>query len=309
MIGKGTLPVLAFAVISATFLPLAAQGKSKMKPKPGEQISPAPAPTPQIQPLPSPTQPVAEPPKITYFQINRGQETTTSRTVTLSFMAERASHYRASERSDFYGAQWKYITTPPTYTLSSGDGRKTVYLQVKGAVKVSTVARDYITLSVPPPPPTSSAGDRKRFVIDADDAYWDASYKGFTFPIIKNDPLSTCSRNPHYHQLLLQTGTTSSGNPLDAANQTHGSKCDFILFGDKQLNVGWTFQGYFDGNNCGGDNRGFRVIEKPAVGGRNIRFKIHLWNNPFNWCQYFFQKIVLEGPADAQPSDAFKQQY
>ncbi len=120
---------------------------SQQKLSPPKQTPPPSTITPQ--PLPQPA--VMEPPRITSFRISRGGAVTRSRDVSLDNTAERASLYRASERSDFYGAQWMPYSTSPRFILSPGDGPKTVYFQVKNPLgQISTVVSDSITLTMRP---------------------------------------------------------------------------------------------------------------------------------------------------------------
>jgi hypothetical protein len=85
--------------------------------------------------------------KVVSFKINNGSAITTSRTVTLNNVTERARSFAASERPDLKGASWKPIQSAPTYRLSEGYGTKTVYFQVKDSRGIkSAIARDTITL-------------------------------------------------------------------------------------------------------------------------------------------------------------------
>ena len=71
-------------------------------------------------------------PSIADFRINGGQTATPSRTVTLTYaLTGNASHYRASERSDFTTAEWRPLEPEVRYDLTDGSGLRTVYFQVK----------------------------------------------------------------------------------------------------------------------------------------------------------------------------------
>jgi len=71
-------------------------------------------------------------PSIMDFRINGGQTATPSRTVTLTYaLTGNASHYRASERSDFKTAEWQPLEPEVRYDLTDGSGLRTVYFQVK----------------------------------------------------------------------------------------------------------------------------------------------------------------------------------
>ena len=68
---------------------------------------------------------------ITDFRIDGGQTTTPSRTVTLTYaLTGNATHYRASERSNFETAKWQLLEPEVRYDLTGGSGLKTVYFQV-----------------------------------------------------------------------------------------------------------------------------------------------------------------------------------
>lgn len=93
--------------------------------------------------------------KIADVKIDRGHKTTTSRSVVLSSIIYGApTHYRISEDPDFKDAQWLEYQKTPLFTLSSGDGKKKVYFQIRrsaemenGAVEsLSNVTTDWITL-------------------------------------------------------------------------------------------------------------------------------------------------------------------
>jgi hypothetical protein len=84
-------------------------------------------------------------PRITSFAINNGAATTQNRTVTLNNTAtENPTAYMASESSSFSGAVWKTYSTAPTFTLSPGNGTKTVYFKVKNSVGRSAISTDTI---------------------------------------------------------------------------------------------------------------------------------------------------------------------
>ena len=70
-------------------------------------------------------------PGIAFFQINGGSDTTRSSRVTLDYvLTGEASHYRASDRSDFKFAQWQPLESDLRLDLTGDSGLKTVYFQV-----------------------------------------------------------------------------------------------------------------------------------------------------------------------------------
>ncbi|MDM8007792.1 MAG: thrombospondin type 3 repeat-containing protein [Phycisphaerae bacterium] len=84
------------------------------------------------------------------FAINNGATSTTSRTVTLNNSCSNSpTQYLASESSSFTGATWQTYAAAPSFTLSTGNGTKTVYFKVKNAAGESSVKNDPIELSQP----------------------------------------------------------------------------------------------------------------------------------------------------------------
>ncbi|MBI5091162.1 MAG: SUMF1/EgtB/PvdO family nonheme iron enzyme [Candidatus Hydrogenedentes bacterium] len=87
-------------------------------------------------------------PTVTSFQISSGAAEVTSRTVTLNnTCTDLPGQYMASEDSGFAGASWRTYSTAPSFSLSSGNGTKTVYFKVYNAEGESAVSSDTITLS------------------------------------------------------------------------------------------------------------------------------------------------------------------
>jgi zinc protease len=86
-------------------------------------------------------------PVVTQFAINDGAESTESRTVTLNNATTNTpTHYMASEDAAFSGASWQPYSTAPQFTLSEGDGLKTVYFKTKNEAGESNVLSDSIVL-------------------------------------------------------------------------------------------------------------------------------------------------------------------
>jgi hypothetical protein len=81
------------------------------------------------------------PPILQPIQIDGGATLTSSRTVTLNNTTTGGTptYYMASQSSTFAGAAWKPYSTAPYFTLSAGNGTKTVYFKVKNAAGVSKV--------------------------------------------------------------------------------------------------------------------------------------------------------------------------
>lgn len=96
--------------------------------------------------------------EISRFALNGGARVTARRSVTLdNRVSGQPTQYRASERPDFSGTDWQVYAAAPQFELSTGPGRKTVYLQVRrhatvnGAVleTLSPVARASIAVQQP----------------------------------------------------------------------------------------------------------------------------------------------------------------
>ncbi|HBV99392.1 MAG TPA: hypothetical protein DEF36_20425, partial [Desulfotomaculum sp.] len=82
------------------------------------------------------------------ISINGGDTYTTSTTVTLTLSATGASEMMVSEDSGFSGASYEAYATSKSFTLSSGDGTKTVYVKYRDAAgnEASGTISDSITL-------------------------------------------------------------------------------------------------------------------------------------------------------------------
>jgi C1A family cysteine protease len=99
-------------------------------------------------PVVSGTIELVAPPAVVSFLINGGAETTSSRTVAMNNSAtEPPASYLASEAPSFRGAVWKPYSEAPVFTLSAGNGTKTVYLKVRNASGTSLSVSDSIDLA------------------------------------------------------------------------------------------------------------------------------------------------------------------
>ena len=76
-----------------------------------------------LEPMNIKTQPV--------LVINGGDQYTPTRIVNLTILANTAKQMMLSNTADFTGAQWKSYATSKSWTLTEGEGEKTVYLKVK----------------------------------------------------------------------------------------------------------------------------------------------------------------------------------
>lgn len=89
-------------------------------------------------------------PQITSFEIARGSFNTAERTVRLDIKVSGTTPtaYRVGEVADLSSLPWRAFATSPSYTLSSGPGTKTVYVQV-GAGRTVTVSNPRTVASAP----------------------------------------------------------------------------------------------------------------------------------------------------------------
>jgi len=84
--------------------------------------------------------------QISDFSINEGATASPDRQVQLDHRVNgHPSEYRASEDPDISTAPWKPYSARPVYVLSSGNGKKTVYFQVRRYSKIN--GADIQTLS------------------------------------------------------------------------------------------------------------------------------------------------------------------
>lgn len=80
--------------------------------------------------------------------INGGESSTTNNNVTVTMsIAGSPTHYMLSESSSFIGAEWlAYQGVLANFTLSSGNGSKTIYCKIKNSTNESSVKSSSITL-------------------------------------------------------------------------------------------------------------------------------------------------------------------
>jgi len=104
----------------------------------------------------------------TSVSINAGALTTSSLSSTLTLTAVDATQMIISNDAGFAGAAWETFATSKTWTLTSGDGVKTVYAKFRdAALNMSTAVSDIITVSgsgtvvvvLPPPTQGCSGGN------------------------------------------------------------------------------------------------------------------------------------------------------
>lgn len=87
------------------------------------------------------------PPTNTSIKINNNATTTSNVAVTLALGATDAAQMLISNTSTFLGSAWQTYATSQTWTLTTGDGIKTVYAEFKDAAgNISTAISDTIEL-------------------------------------------------------------------------------------------------------------------------------------------------------------------
>jgi hypothetical protein len=88
------------------------------------------------------------PPTNTSIIVNGGATITTSTNVTLTLGAIDVAQMMISNDSSFIGASWEAYTTSKSWTLTAGNGSKTVYAKFRdSALNVSVIVSDMITYS------------------------------------------------------------------------------------------------------------------------------------------------------------------
>ena len=97
--------------------------------------------------------PPGSPPTVLSLALDGGASSTTDTVVTLNNNVSGApTQYRAGESSNLSGAPWLQYAAAPSFTLSAGNGPKTVYFQVRNAALLeSSVVNDTVTLNQPVP--------------------------------------------------------------------------------------------------------------------------------------------------------------
>ncbi len=93
------------------------------------------------------------------FTINGGASVTDNPLVSLyTACSGGPDEYMVSESPDFTGAQWlPYVSSSTSFSLSPGNGLKTVYCKLRKAILESAAVSASITLELPPPEGPTSA--------------------------------------------------------------------------------------------------------------------------------------------------------
>jgi len=231
-------------------------------------------------------------PRMCPFNINNGAATTTSWSVILNCdtTTTSATEYRASERQDFMGATWSALASAIPFFLTGAEGTKTVYFQLRNAQGTATgVVSKSIVIQT-----------RKDFAFNSRDAQLFANTQGFSFSATPADSQSNCSI---VGEQSVNIDAFASGKQVYL-----GGKCNFILFGGRDLKTGWYVKSYeADGALCTPPGRGYTMIDRPILGYPKITFRFHSWADAPNSCQFIVKKITLNGPASSTDwRDAFR---
>ncbi|MBI5639660.1 MAG: hypothetical protein HZA17_04465 [Nitrospirae bacterium] len=234
-------------------------------------------------------------PQISWFKVNNDSSDTNAQTVILNFNTAAGSmptHYRASERTDFLGAAWIVLIGAPTYNLSSGDGSKTVYLQLKDSSTdgISTVVSDAVNLRT-----------RQLYTLSGRDFFATAQNYGFNSRADKLSTLSDC-------------GIYASDNPNDNPREvkasisaaTFGSRCNFTFFEGQTLKNGFIYKSFTGGKHATSSECDVSLTSQPTPGATSVKFTFHGWvEPPIKNCWYSIDTITLEGPVDTDWAKAF----
>ena len=154
-------------------------------------------------------------PTDTSVTINNGRAYTVSRYVTLTLAATGASEMMISEDENFSGASYEAYSDSKSFTLSVGDGTKTVYVKYKDAAgNESTAVSDTIKLDTHDPADTDisindgdaytnsasvtltlTATGASKMIISEDSTFSDVSYEAYagskSFTLSTGDGIKT----------------------------------------------------------------------------------------------------------------------
>lgn len=242
----------------------------------------------------------AEAPKILRFAVDDGAAATNSLHVTLHSETTGApAMYRASERRDLKGADWRPYAPAVVFHLSpDGDAERMVYMQVRRGDQVSRVARDGIRFALRRQTVSLPLGAARAHAMDL----------GWMFSVAPGNPFSVCNFRAEDDRLVLSARQKKSG--FDGV-------CDFVLFGgDRRLAPGWKFVS-FERSRPRFRNCRVRFAQFPVIEGRELTFGLRVIDarqpaaekkDPDYLragCAYAIERITLEGPAGANWRQAF----
>jgi hypothetical protein len=146
------------------------------------------------------------PPTSISINVNAGAITTSSLSVTVTLGASGATQMIVSNDAGFGGASWESYATTKPWTLTTGDGLKTVYVKFRDAAgNMSSAISDSITVS--------GTG---------------------TVAVVSNEPTQGCSGNNQYNTSTGALCINNTGNNGNQGSTGHGP----YNFGTKVLKNG-----------------------------------------------------------------------
>ncbi|MFA5936804.1 MAG: peptidoglycan-binding domain-containing protein [Candidatus Paceibacterota bacterium] len=165
------------------------------------------------------------PPSATSVSINAGVAAASSLSATLTLAATDATQMLISNDAGFAGASWETYATSKAWTLTSGDGVKTVYAKFRdAALNMSVAVSDTITVS--------GTG---------------------TIAVVSNEPTDGCSGNNQYNTstgalCINNVGATAHGlYNFGTTTLKNGSKGEAVKelqrFLNAKLNLGLVIDG------------------------------------------------------------------
>ena len=240
------------------------------------------------------------PPRLFAFNVNDGEAVTMDMYVRFSFRAlGDASHYR-------YGAPPGWNDWQPLVPGQEATGyllmlncAQQVQFQVRNAFGASNVMTDSITFRYP-----------KSHTVAASVACSDCSGHGWTFAITKKDCAECAYLLPYPLDGVIACEINSLRAGKDPIPQGH--KCEFELFGGRQLKEGWEFVSYELTPPLGigaGKENGYAILRQPSPGDRDITLKIRLWHDILRYADgisFTVRSVTLRGPCDLPVSEAFQ---
>lgn len=87
-------------------------------------------------------------PRFNSLVINDGDEVTTSSLVSLTLVSPGAAEMMISNTPDFLDADWELFSSSKIWTLTSGEGEKTVYAKFQGGNRILGTASDSIVVRI-----------------------------------------------------------------------------------------------------------------------------------------------------------------
>ena len=261
---------------------------------PPPPVAPAPAPLAQAQAI------MKMPPKLLAFSVNDDEAVTTDMYVRFCYRAlGGASHFR-------YGAPPTWKDWQPLAPGQDATGyllmltcAQEVQFQVKNQYGGSNVLTDGIIFRYP-----------KNHTVAASIASGHCKAHGWTFAVSKKD----CENCARIIQFPLDGTILCEIRSLHGEGDEipQGHKCEFELFGGRQLRAGWEFVSYElvlpIGIGAGREN-GYAILKQPAPGDRDITLRIRLWHDILRYVDgisFTVRSITLKGPCDLPVSEAFQ---